>query len=410
MPLRSLALRDPDLASLIGNATRRAFVRIVDLCLDEQVDALLLAGDLYDGDQTSMKTARFLVEQLRRLSEAGIKTFIIRGNHDASSRITRELVFPDTVKVFGGRAEVVTVERGGSDYPVVIHGLSFTHPQSPESLIGKYKAPVPDAVNIGLMHTSMTGAPGHNVYAPCSLADLQRTEFQYWALGHVHKRMVADGPCTVVMPGIPQGRDVNEAGAKSATLVTVLDNRTLQVEECFTSVAQFERVDIDLTGIDDWRNLVGQIGHSLEQARQGIPSEQLVARLHLTGATPLAWRIRRDIDLLTAESQERASVIGACWVEKLETSCRPSLAVTAENAPDPLLELRRFIEGEVIGSDAFRAELASMADELRRKLPAECRDIFGSDEKAFRDGLALLAREGMEDVLARLHADQKGGL
>ena len=120
------------------------------------------------------------------------------------------------------------------------------------------------------------------------------------------------------MPGIPQGRDVNEAGAKSATLVTVLDNRTLQVEECFTSVAQFERVDIDLTGVDDWRNLVGQIGHSLEQARQGIPSEQLVARLHLTGATPLAWRIRRDIDLLTAESQERASVIGACWVEKLE--------------------------------------------------------------------------------------------
>ncbi len=196
-------------------------MRIVDLCLDEQVDALLLAGDLYDGDQTSMKTARFLVEQLRRLSEAGIKTFIIRGNHDASSRITRELVFPDTVKVFGGRAEVVTVERGGSDYPVVIHGLSFTHPQSPESLIGKYKAPVPDAVNIGLMHTSMTGAPGHNVYAPCSLADLQRTEFQYWALGHVHKRMVADGPCTVVMPGIPQGRDVNEAGAKSATLVTL---------------------------------------------------------------------------------------------------------------------------------------------------------------------------------------------
>ena len=151
------------------------------------------------------------------------------------------------------------MERGGSDYPVVIHGLSFTHPQSPESLIGKYKAPVPDAVNIGLMHTSMTGAPGHNVYAPCSLADLQRTEFQYWALGHVHKRMVADGPCTVVMPGIPQGRDVNEAGAKSATLVTVLDNRTLQVEECFTSVAQFERVDMispgSTTGGIPWARL-----------------------------------------------------------------------------------------------------------------------------------------------------------
>ena len=106
-PLRSLALRDPALADLIGNATRRAFVAIIDLCLAEQVDALLLAGDLYDGEQTSMKTAGFLAAQLRRLHEAGIKVFMIRGNHDALSRITKELTFPqDQVRVFGGRAEV----------------------------------------------------------------------------------------------------------------------------------------------------------------------------------------------------------------------------------------------------------------------------------------------------------------
>ncbi len=407
-PLRSLALRDPELASLIGNATRSAFVRTVDLCLDEQVDALLLAGDLYDGDQTSMKTARFLAEQLRRLSEAGIRAFIIRGNHDASSRITKELIFPDTVKVFGGRAEAVPIERNVGDFSVVIHGLSFTQPQAPDSLIGKYKLPVSDAVNIGLMHTSLAGAPGHDVYAPCSLADLQRTGFQYWALGHVHKRMVAEGSCTVVMPGISQGRDINEAGAKSATLVTIQDDRTIQVEEHFTSLAQFERVDINVTGIDDWRDLVATMSRSLEQARNGVPSEHLVARLHLTGVTPLAWRIRRDIDVLTTESQERASVVGACWVEKLETSCQPPRAATTVESSDPLLELRRLIEGDVIDSDAFKAELAVAADELRKKLPVECRDIFGSDEAAFRDNLALLARDGMEDALARLHADQKG--
>ena len=82
-PLRSLALRDPRLAEFVGNASRQVFSRIVDLCLDEQVNALLLAGDLYDGEQTSMKTARFLAEQLRRLDAADIKAFIIRGNHDA---------------------------------------------------------------------------------------------------------------------------------------------------------------------------------------------------------------------------------------------------------------------------------------------------------------------------------------
>ena len=127
-PLRSLALRDPDLADLIGNATRRAFVRLVDLCLDEQVDALLLAGDLYDGDQTSMKTARFLAEQLRRLHEAGIRVFVIRGNHDALSRMSKELTLPDSLKLFGGRAEAIAVERGSGQFSVAIHGLSFAQP------------------------------------------------------------------------------------------------------------------------------------------------------------------------------------------------------------------------------------------------------------------------------------------
>lgn len=79
-PLRSLALRDANLAEVVGNATRKAFTRIIDLCLEEEVDALLIAGDLYDRDQTSMKTARFLAEQFHRLDQAGIRTFIIRGN------------------------------------------------------------------------------------------------------------------------------------------------------------------------------------------------------------------------------------------------------------------------------------------------------------------------------------------
>ena len=205
-PLRSLALRHPELAELIGNATRQAFVNIMDLCLDEQVDALLLAGDLYDGEQTSMKTARFLAAQVRRLHEAGIRVFIIRGNHDALSKITQELVLPDTVKVFGGRAEAVAIDRGKSDFPVVIHGLSFAKPHAPESLIPKYKPPVEGAVNIGMMHTSLAGAPGHDPYAPCRIADLQATGFRYWALGHIHKRSVAEGDCTIVMPGNPQGR------------------------------------------------------------------------------------------------------------------------------------------------------------------------------------------------------------
>ncbi|MFB2602920.1 exonuclease SbcCD subunit D, partial [Rhizobium phaseoli] len=111
-PLRSLALRNAELADLVSDASRQALIAIVDLCLEEQVDALVIAGDLYDGEQTSMKTARFLASQLERLHRAGICVFKIRGNHDAMSKIARELVMPDTVKVFGGHAETVEATKG----------------------------------------------------------------------------------------------------------------------------------------------------------------------------------------------------------------------------------------------------------------------------------------------------------
>lgn len=407
-PLRSLALRDASLAGLIGTATRRAFVRIVGLCLDEQVDALLLAGDLYDGDQTSMKTARFLSEQIRRLHEAGIRVFVVRGNHDALSKITKELSFPDSVKVFGGRAEAIVIDRSSGDFPVAIHGLSFAQPHAPESLIGKYKLPVEGAVNIGILHTSLAGAPGHDPYAPCNLADLQAAGFRYWALGHVHKRSVVEGKCTIVMPGMPQGRDINEAAAKSVTLVTIADDRSIRIEERVTSIAQFERVSIDATSIGDWRGLVEALGKGIERARDGLASEHLVARVRLTGTTPLAWRIRRDLDLLKSEAGNLASIVEGCWIEKLEVDCKaPGSA--AGSRDNPLTELRRLIGEEVIRSDAYQAEVADIVEELRTQLPQECRNLLGTDEAAFKAAVAELVKEGADDVLARLHSSAETG-
>lgn len=268
-PLRTLALRNPELSDLIGLATRRTFIRIVDLCLEEQVDALLLAGDLYDGEQTSMKTARFLAEQLRRLDEAGIQTFIIRGNHDALSKITSELVMPESVKIFGSQAEAVAVHRGAGQFPVVIHGLSFAKPHAPQSLLRHYPMPVPDAVNIGIMHTSLGGSEGHDRYAPCNLADLHQSGFRYWALGHIHKRSVAEGAAsTVVMPGMPQGRDINEDGPKSVSLVTIRDDRSVIVEERCINVAQFERLFIDVSDVADWKAMIGKVSGGLKDCAQ----------------------------------------------------------------------------------------------------------------------------------------------
>ncbi len=405
-PLRSLALRDPALAEMIDMATRRAFSAAIDLCLAERVDALLIAGDLYDGDQTSMKTARFLADELGRVHAAGVRSFIIRGNHDALSRITRELSLPDSVTVFGARAEAIALTPEGG-LRVAIHGLSFARPHAPESLLPLYAAPLADAVNIGLMHTSLNGAPGHDAYAPCPLSALQASGFRYWALGHIHARAVwpepAPGGATVVMAGMPQGRDINEAGPKSATLVTVADDGALTLEARPTALAQFERVTLDATGVEDWRALAAALGARLAEAKARAAAPHLVARVRVTGATPLAWRLRRDADLLQTEAEAQGGALGGVWVESVETDATPPAAADAPGAG--FEELRRLIEGEILGSEAADADARDRAETLRAALPRELRGMLGADEAAFAAIVGDLAREGAAEVLAHLRGD-----
>jgi DNA repair protein SbcD/Mre11 len=396
-PLKSLALRDGALAEVIGNASRTALTRIIDLCLDERVDALLIAGDLYDGAQTSMKTARFLTQSLRRLDEAGIETFIIRGNHDAESRITAQLVLPPSVTVFGAQAGVERRSKGALE--VAIQGISFARPHAPESLLGRFKAPVPGAVNIGMLHTSLDGAAGHDPYAPCRLADLQASGFAYWALGHIHARAHHPGDCHVVMPGIPQGRDIGEAGAKSVTLVHVADDGRLTVTERATAVARFARCAVPLDGAADWPEVVATLAAALRRARREHDEDHLVLRPVLTGRTPLLWRLRRDLGLLADEARMTAEGLGTLWIDRMELAC------TDDAPPDtagPLAELTRQIAAMTPLPAPLVAEADAVLDALARALPRDLRNLLGDDpatQAALRD--ALFA-EGAAEVLAHL--------
>ena len=402
-PLQSLALRDPEIADLIGNATRQAFERTVDLCLEERVDSLLIAGDLYDGELRSMKTAVFFGAQMRRLTDVGIRVFIIRGNHDAESVITKHLSLPDGVHVFTGRAEAVIIE--GQD--VAVHGISFARPKAPESLLPKFKAPVSGCVNIGLLHTSLGGATGHDIYAPCSLVDLTGYGFDYWGLGHVHKREVhSESPCTVVMPGIPQGRDISEAGPKSVTLVTVPDNGGIIVEERFTSIAQFERVPIDVTGLADWSDVLSVFETVLGEARDAAVSEHLVARLDIFGETTLASRLRRDADVLLEEACQVAASLLRTVVEKISVHVDAAAIPADASSYDPVVELQSLIERDVLGSTAFRSEMRDLVTDLQRQLPPELRNVLGETDDAVEETVARIIAEGGQDVLARLDSPE----
>ena len=398
-PLRSLSLRDPELAELIGDATRLAFERTIDLCLDEQVDALMIAGDLYDGDQTSMKTAIFLAAQLRRLDESGIRVFIVRGNHDAESRVTRELVLPEGVKVFGGRSETVELERPHGELPVVVHGLSFAKPQAPKNLVPRFKTRVEGAFNVGLLHTSLAGSTQHDDYAPCSVTQLADTGYDYWCLGHIHKREVHSREPFIVMSGMPQGRDINEAGLKSVTMVTVGNDGSVESRPYPTSIAQFERVAVNLTRIQDWRGMVERVDTSLKEARDSVNSEYLVVRLTLQGSTDLAWRLRRDLDVAMAEADSCAALLGRTWVEKVELNVGPG----ADLPVGPVSELAAKMLGPIAWSDDFKRAAAHLVEELEASLPPEARGVLGNDQTSRNDILQALVTEGCEAVLARLN-------
>lgn len=402
-PLRSLALKNPDLADLVRGATRTALARIVDLCLAENVDALLIAGDLYDGSQTSMNTGLFLAAELRRLDAGGVRVFIIRGNHDSQSAMTRELTFPQNVHVFSGRARPVAVKTLGDGREVHIHGISFANPHAPESLLPSFQAPVADAVNIGMLHTSLAGTAGHDPYAPCRIADLVSHGFDYWALGHVHLRQVHAEKPLIVMPGMPQGRDINEAGPKSVTLVTVSDDGSFAHEQRSIGQVVFERLVIDLGGVPSWRQMLERCSQALAALRAGSPADHLILRLALTGATPLAWTLRRDADFLLAELSNVAAGFNGCWIEKIDVDCCGMEAGVPLSGPDPVEELAALIRSDVLPSHAFRSEASAMLNELLLQMPRELRERLAGDESAAAALMEAIAAAGSDDVLAHLH-------
>ncbi len=109
-PLHGLERYEGAPVAEMRGATRRALENLVDLCRDERADFLLLAGDLYDGDWRDFGTGLFFAAQMVRLREAGVRVFVVRGNHDAASRITRSLRLPDNVHVFASRRPETVVD------------------------------------------------------------------------------------------------------------------------------------------------------------------------------------------------------------------------------------------------------------------------------------------------------------
>jgi DNA repair protein SbcD/Mre11 len=313
-------------AHVTRDCTRRALANVIDLAVAEDVAFVVIAGDLYDADWKDFSTGLCFAGEMRRL---GRPCFLVRGNHDAASVISRSLEPPPNVQVFSAlKTETVTLDALG----VAIHGRSFPNRAVPEDLSVTYPPPVAGRLNIGVLHTSAEDPGEHATYAPCRVEALALKGYDYWALGHIHQRRVLHERPFVVFPGNIQGRHPNETGAKGVTLVEARDGRIVGLEHRATDVLRWAQVEVDATGADGIAEIAVRARHALAAAQETADGRPLVVRVTLTGATGRHAAMLADPEAIDAECRNAAAAVsGELYIERVRLATRmPSAAAAAE--------------------------------------------------------------------------------
>jgi len=402
-PLRGLAAYQNAPVEALRNATRDAFTNLVNEAIELAVDFLVIAGDLYDGAWRDFNTGHFFVREMGRLHQAGIPIYLLYGNHDAESEMTRRLGFPPNVHVFDTRrAQTFRIDA----LRVALHGRSFKDAATLENLAVGYPDPVAGWLNVGVLHTALEGDAAHARYAPCSLAELNARGYDYWALGHVHEHAVLQRePAWVVFPGNLQGRHIRETGPRGAVLVTADAGGIVSVERLIVDVLRWERLEVDAAAATDLADVVALAGRALGEllARQD-DRRPLSVRVTITGRSAAHGDLFGQYRQLREELLAQAAALGGdrLWIEKVRVETLPPADERQlRERSDAIADLQALLQ-EVAQDEAF---LRSLTDDLRQltgKAPAELAEAV-PDFEAIRAGdVAALVRSVTPGLLARL--------
>ena len=397
-PLRGLSRYDGVPADVVRTATRGALDNLVSAAIEEEVAFVVIAGDLYDGDWEAFATGLYFCSAMGRLQQVGIDVFLVYGNHDAESHLTKQLPRPPNVKVFAS-AKPQTFEHAATG--AVLHGQSYKSRDPGGNLATGYPPARPGAFNIGVLHTDLTGDRGHAPYSPCHPEELAAKGYHYWALGHVHSFEVVRTDPHIVFPGNLQGRNIRETGPKGAALVTVSDGKISGVEHLALDVVRWALVEVDLTQAvsqtDVHERMRAGVKGALAEDADGRP---LMARVRLTGVTGLhdellesgnAWR--------EAVRAIAATLSGDLWIEKV---------VVATEAPSEAERLGDELEALLVSLSAEPATEQALADDLGEFLNRAPAELDRENE------LLAQARSGqlslvLQDAASALRARLQGG-
>jgi DNA repair protein SbcD/Mre11 len=404
-PLRGLSRYEGAPVDEVRGATRRAFENLVAAALRERVDLVVIGGDLYDGDWPDHNTGLFFVKGVTQLAEEGIPVVIVRGNHDAASKLTKSLRLPRNVYLLAdAKPETVVLDQIG----VAAHGQSFFTPAVLNDLASAYPASIPDCFNIGLLHTSLNGRPGHDNYAPTTLSVLQGKGYDYWALGHVHAAEIVSREPWVVYPGNTQGRHIRESGAKGCSLISVENGMVLEQKAIALDVMRWETLSLDISALPDLDALLDAATAGIRNRLAQADGRAVAIRIRIAGSGPLHRMLAVQPE--TVEQQLRSAAIEASnaqvWIEKIELTTRPQLDLDRiAERDDPLGMLVRELRA-LAADDAARASVVEEAiRDLQQKLPVELREGPHALLLDAPDALAALLGEVEAEVIARLSGD-----
>ena len=348
-----------NVAKALYSATFDAYKTIVDFCISERVDALLVAGDIYDGADRSLRAQRAFIDGLNSLDAAGIRSFVCHGNHDPLDGWEARLSYPAGCHRFGAEFSAAPVFPDEPDRALV-YGISYPTRDVYENLVTRLGQVDERAYTIGLLHANVGGNTDHSLYAPCSLDDLARSGIDYWALGHVHTRQIlSERTPTVVYPGNSQGRHPNEAGARGVYLVEVDPSGSVSLDFRPTDTVRWERARIDISSLGTEEDLLNEVNDAMQGLLSSAEGRSVVARITLTGRGELNHFLRKATavdDILKDVKEQWADWSPFVWCERIE------------NETDAPIDREAIRAGE-----DFLAEVLRTFDQMRES-PASLRD------------------------------------
>ncbi|HTJ58622.1 MAG TPA: DNA repair exonuclease [Devosiaceae bacterium] len=393
-PLRGLALKDAVVARRFAEASRQAFSTLVTRAIEASVAFVVIAGDIYDGDWRDNSIGLYFNRELARLDRAGIEVFLLRGNHDAESVITRSVTLPASVRHFGNDAPTTfRIER----LKVALHGQGFAQRAVTDNLVMNYPGQIPGWFNIGVLHTALMGRPDHDNYAPCSPGHLRARGYDYWALGHIHEFEVVGERPHIIYPGNLQGRHIRESGPKGAVLVSVNDGEVARIERVIVDHARWEELSIDVRGAESEAEVLKTIEDKVRPLA-GVAAERLVAlRVVLSGETAIHRHLVARREQFADEVQAAAQRVDAdIWLEKLSLRTRPLLTGGLAEPAMLSLDLSALLS-QIETSPDLTAKAGELISGIKLRIPG----TVAEDEQDFYAELPALIAEARELLLTR---------